>query len=79
MLTKLSRWIISGSKDGTVRIWSALNNSVFVLYQSRDYIYDMVLSENQDKLYFVDALGDLIIIKFANNLDLLSDIEGFQN
>ncbi|WP_182423901.1 hypothetical protein [Bacteroides fragilis] len=77
LLTKLSRWIISGSKDGTVRIWSALNNSVFVLYQSRDYIYDMVLSENQDKLYFVDALGDLIIIKFANNLDLLSDIEGF--
>lgn len=78
LFSNLSRWIISGSKDGTVRIWSMVNNSVFVLYQSRDYIYDMVLSKNQDCLYFVDALGDLIMVKFANNLDLYNYIEGFK-
>jgi len=75
LLTGQSRWILSGSKDGTVRIWSILNNSVFVLYHSKDYIYDMVLSEEQDKLYCVDALGDLISIRFIKNLDLLNNIE----
>ena len=78
LLTNLSRWVISGSKDGTVRIWSTSNSTVHVLYQSNDYIYDMALSEEQDKLYFVDALGNLVIVNFKRNIDLLDDIEHFK-
>ena len=75
VISKQSRWIITGSKDGTVRAWSVGNGNVFVLYRNNNYIYDMLLSPKGECLYLVDALGDVIMIPFGDNIDTLSSIK----
>lgn len=72
-LTKMSRWIISASKDGTARLWSSISGEVKIFYENNEYIYDFEINEEQKSIYLVDAAGNLIAFNFNSNLDLCNE------
>ncbi len=68
-LSPQGRWLISGSKDRTVRIWEVRSARVWILWRTKDYVYDIALSPDSSEVAVVDGNGDLSVLNLRKAID----------
>lgn len=69
--SKFGKWLFSGSKDNTVKLWNIATKKAWLVAESEDYIYDVKVSEKGDKVAYVDGAGYLTVGYFGDNFDNL--------
>jgi WD40 repeat protein len=69
--SKFGKWLFSGSKDNTVKLWNLATKKAWLIAESEDYIYDVKVSSKNDKVAYVDGAGFLTIGYFGDNFDNL--------
>jgi WD40 repeat protein len=63
------KWLISGSKDGSVRLWNIESHNAWILMNAADYVYTVKFSSTGDRVLVSDGTGKLHIITFAVSID----------
>lgn len=71
-LSPNNNWAVTGSKDGTVRVWHMTSMQTHVVFQSPDYIYQVLLSRSGRLILAVDGAGSLITIELPDAIDSLT-------
>mgnify|MGYP000059624517 CR=1 FL=1 len=71
------KWMFSVSKDRTVRAWH--NGIPRVLTRVKDYLYQIVFEESNSCLYYVDGYGDIGMVHFSSDIDLVDNIDVINN
>ncbi len=71
--SKFGKWLFSGSKDNTVKLWNLVTKKAWLVAESNDYIYDVTVSEKSDAIAFVDGSGFLTLVYFGKDFDSLND------
>lgn len=69
------RWLLSGSKDSTVRLWNIETRNVSILLSAGDYIYTVKFSPDGRRALVVDGTGTLHIVNFPAQIDELGDVD----
>ena len=69
------KWVLSGSKDGSVKLFETFSKNTWILSMSDDYVYEVGILQSQDKLFSVDGSGSLKVYNLEHDLDLLSPRE----
>lgn len=74
-------WLVSGSKDGSVRLWHLPSRRVWLLHNAKDYIYDVALSSKTDRIAIADGSGTLTVVTLPASLDTatLDDFARFES
>jgi nucleoside phosphorylase len=74
-------WLVSGSKDATIRLWNFASGQTWILAHVHDYVYDVVFSPVGSQIAAVDGTGMLITFEFPQPIDELtpSDIDRLWN
>ncbi len=68
-----NKWMFSVSKDRTVRAW--YNGIPRVITCVRDYLYQIIIDESNQCLYYVDGHGDIGSITFSEDIDLADNFD----
>jgi WD40 repeat protein len=67
-----ARWLASGSKDASVRLWDVSTGRAWLLVQTQDYVYEVAFSPTGNHILAVDGAGVMRVISFPRLIDELS-------